>query len=194
MENNQNLNKILKFSAELKNKKLIVADEKFIEQGMIINGIPKIELGGGKKSLINGYVNVDIKAEEGIKTRIENLDKVIKNNTVNKIIVNNPYGIYGTTILKIANSLLKLYSEIMISGTWKNKYFNELLKNAHKEKISKLGFSFYFEKGKLDESLKGKKFYQTSGAEIPIEKMMTFYAKKEKILSKKEVKNGKIPR
>ncbi len=57
----------------------------FIKDQMIINGISRMDLMGGKKSLFNGFVNVDKIAEEGIKTQIEYLDKVITNNINKKL-------------------------------------------------------------------------------------------------------------
>jgi len=72
-----------------------------------------------------------------------------------------------------------------------------LTKKTNEEKIHDLGFSFYFEKGKLDKIIQAKEFHQTSGKVIPTAKMMTVYAtKKTQTLNdslKKEVKNGKIP-
>jgi len=59
-----------------------------------------------------------------------------------------------------------------------------------------LGFSF--KKSQLDKTLKQLEFHQTSGQMIPTEKMMTFYAIKNKStqnlpkIHKKEVKNGKF--
>jgi hypothetical protein len=85
-----NTQKILKVSEELKNKKRIIVDEDFIKGEVIINGISRMDLMGGKKSLFNGFVNVDKIAEEGIKIQIEYLDKVVKNNSCKEIMVNNP--------------------------------------------------------------------------------------------------------
>ena len=187
--------KILKISDEFKNKKLIIIDEDFIKNKWIINGVSKIDLMGGKKSLFNGFVNVDKIAEEGIKTHLEYLDKVIKNNSCKEIMVNNPYGVNGITILEIANHLLVQDGKIMMSGTLNNKYFKVLMKKSHEEKILDLGF--YLKKDQLDKRLKNKEFRQTSGEIISNDKMMTFYAIKNKTPSiaknQKEVKNGKIP-
>jgi hypothetical protein len=88
-----NTQKILNISEEFKNKKLIIVDDNFIKDDVIINGISRMDLMGGKKSLFDGFVNVDKIAEEGIKTQLEYLDKVIKNHSCQEIIVNNPYAL-----------------------------------------------------------------------------------------------------
>jgi len=193
-----NTQKILKVSEELKNKKRIIVDEDFIKGEVIINGISRMDLMGGKKSLFHGFINVDKIAEEGIKTQIEYLDKVIKNNSCKEIMVNNPYGVNGITILEIANHLLVQDGKIMISGTLNNKYFKVLMKKSHEDKIHNLGF--YAKTEQLDKTLKNIEFHQTSGQIIPTDKMMTFYAIKNKTtsilqkrLKSKEVKNGKFP-
>ena len=190
-----NIKKILKVSDELKNKKLIIIDDDFIRSRIILNGISQIELMGGKKSIMNDFVNIDKIAEEGIKARIEDLNKIIKNSSCQKIMVNNPYSVNGITLLEIANHLLEQDGKIIISGTLNNKYFKVLTKKNNEEKIRNLGFSFYFEKGKLDQTIQHEEFHQTSGQVIPADKMMTFYAtKKTQTLQKndslkKEVKN-----
>lgn len=190
-----NVQKILKLSDEFKNKKLIIIDENFLNKKLIINGVSKIDLMGGKKSIFDDFVNVDKIAEEGIKTHLEYLDKVIKNNSCKEIMVNNPYGVDGITILEIAKHLLVQNGKIMISGTLNNKYFNGLMKKSHEKKILDLGF--YTKKAHLDNALKNKEFRQTSGKIVPNDKMMTFYAIKNKTTpiakNQKEVKNGKIP-
>lgn len=105
------------------------------------------------------------------------------------------------TLLKIAKDLLEPGAEIMISGTLSNKHFNVLIKKNRTEEIQNLGFSFHFEKGQLDETLKDKEFHQSSGEKISKSKMMTFYATKKAEIpktieanfsAKLEVNNGKI--
>ena len=185
--------KILKISDELKNKKLIIADKDFIKDKVIINGISRMDLMGGRKSLFNGFVNVDKIAEEGIKTQIEYLDKVVKNNSCKEIMVNNPYGVNGITILEVTNHLLIQNGRIMISGTLNNKYFNKLMKEKYQDKMRDLGFEVNIS-NELDEKLKNQGFYQTNGkTRIPTDKMKTIYLKKITLqTSTQEVKNGKL--
>lgn len=64
-------------SYKWKNTKLIHVDD-VIKSGIPINGITELDLMGGKKSIMEGLVNVDVLAEEGIKARVEDLNKIIK--------------------------------------------------------------------------------------------------------------------
>jgi hypothetical protein len=161
-----------------KNIKLVLMEE-IIDRDEYLNGISELELMGGRKSIANGIVNVDLIAEEGIKGQVKDLTKIMKKESCRRITVNNPYGVNGLTLLEVAKDLLQPGGEIMISGTLTNRDFKVLIKKKNVEMIQKLGYTFHFEIGKLDDSLKNQTFYQTGGKLIPIDKMMTFYGIKQ---------------
>lgn len=161
-----------------KNTKLVLMEE-IIDRDEYLNGISELELMGGRKSIANGIVNVDLIAEEGIKGQVKELSKIMKKESCRRITVNNPYGVNGLTLLEVAKDLLQPGGEIMISGTLTNRDFKVLIKKKNVEVIQKLGYTFHFEIGKLDDSLKNQTFHQTGGKLIPIDKMMTFYGIKQ---------------
>ena len=107
--------------------------QKYIDYNEVITGVKKIDLMGGDKSQLGGeFVNIDIREsiKVGIKGDATKLSKIIKKNSIDELVSNNPYlgGVFT------AEDYIKEVAEVMnISAGAVEKNITSALKILHNE-------------------------------------------------------------
>ena len=121
-------------------------------------------IGGGKTSQLGGeFANIDIVAEKGIKGSVTDLDKIIKPNSIDEIVCNNPY---NPTIkdpfelfVNKSQGVLKKDGILTINGQPQNGFINKLTI----EKLEQAGFEVLEFKVPLKDKYRNLTFGTTGG-------------------------------
>lgn len=152
----------------------------YIQEGRYIEGVTKIDLMGGTTTKFgNDFVNIDIAAERGIIGSSTDLSKFIPPNSVQEIIVNNPF---NPTIknpfelfLNDCYLVLKGGGTIRINGQMQNPLFKKISKEACEE----LGFEVLEFRGSLPNEFAGVEYFTTQGSKINPSTMTSILLKKK---------------
>lgn len=163
-------------------EKEIILAEDLIIKGKFVSNIKKIDLMGGKTSQLgDDFVNIDIVAEQGIKGDVTKLSQFIKPNSVDEIIVSNPfpnaqYAGPKEFFLSESSEVMKSGSKMTINGTISNKFF----KNITAANIEELGFEIIEFQVPLKSNFQNMKFYQVDGVtQIPNDRILTTIIRKK---------------
>jgi len=160
----------------------LVDANKYISEGKFIEGVKKIDLMGGKVSQLGeNFVNIDIQATKGINGDVTKLSQYIRRNSIDEIIVSNPFPeapFAGPKefFLAEASKVMKPGTKLTLNGTISNKFF----KNIKAGNIEDLGFEIIEFQVPLKSQFNGMKFYQRDGVvQIPNNKMLTTIIRKK---------------
>jgi hypothetical protein len=164
----------------------LVDAELFITKRQYVEGVNKIDLMGGKATQLGkDYVNIDIVATKGIKGDVRKLNMFIRPNSVDEIVVSNPYDVAKTTddafafYLNNAAATLRQGGSITVSGQLKpNRYVNSILKPSNSARLKQLGLEVEYN-GPLIDKLKSLNFKQASGETIEHHTMTTIILRKK---------------
>lgn len=84
--------------------------------------VPNVELMGGRKSSLKGYLNYDINATVGVKDDVANFGIYFNKNSLQNIEVNNPQA----NFLHSISGSLSNEGKVTVRGTMSNPYFNKI--------------------------------------------------------------------
>jgi len=153
----------------------------YILNGAYIQGVKKIDLFGGSVSQIGGdFVNIDLLATKGIKGDVSDLSKFIPSNSIDEMIVSNPFPNAPFSgprdfFLSETSKVMKPGSKITINGTISNKFFKKIKAGN----IEDLGFEILEYQIPLKAEFQNIIFYQVDGiTQIPSENMLTTVIRK----------------
>jgi hypothetical protein len=160
----------------------LVDANKFIQEGKFIEGVKKIDLMGGKTSQLGGeFINIDIQATKGINGDVSKLSQYIQPNSIDDIIVSNPFPTAPFAgpkefFLSEASKVMKPGTTLTVNGTISNKFF----KNVKAGNIEDIGFEIVEFQTPLKPQFQNMKFYQIDGVtEIEHYKIFTTIIKKK---------------
>ena len=128
---------------------------------------------GGYKSQLGGeFVNIDISEsiKVGIKGDATKLSKIIKKNSIDELVSNNPYlgGVFtAEDYIKEVAEVMKPGSRVYINGQRKNPFFSEVNNTL----ATKYGFTIDKYQVDLLDNFKKLKFYTSQGHPISINTM-----------------------
>ncbi len=153
----------------------------YILNGTYIQGVKKIDLFGGSVSQIGGdFVNIDLLATKGIKGDVSDLSKFIPSNSIDEMIVSNPFPNAPFSgprdfFLSETSKVMKPGSKITINGTISNKFFKKIKAGN----IEDLGFEILEYQIPLKAEFQNIIFYQVDGiTQIPSGNMLTTVIRK----------------
>lgn len=93
----------------------------YLPKGRVVN-TSNVELMGGSKSSLKGYMNYDINAKVGIKDDVGSFGKYFNENSLKNVEVNNPQA----NFLPAISGSLSSDGKVTVRGTMSNPYFNKI--------------------------------------------------------------------
>nr|WP_281382922.1 hypothetical protein [Prosthecobacter dejongeii] len=136
---------------------------------LFVPGQQIVEVFGGENSQIPGAINVDLRAQQGIKDSVENISRHFAPKSQDLIVASNPYGLPMEAWLIEASKVLKKGGRIVINGTKGNKF----IKVPENQVLKEMGFKLVVEKTALAEDFKVHFFKTTDGRELFHKAVMT---------------------
>jgi hypothetical protein len=155
---------------------------KYIQEGKFIPNVKKIDLMGGRTSQLGGeFANIDLQATKGINGDVSKLSQYIQPNSIDEIIVSNPFPTAPFAgpkefFLTEASKVMKPGTTLTVNGTISNKFF----KNVKVGNIEDLGFEIVEFQVPLKSQFQNMKFYQVDGVtQIPNSNILTTIIRKK---------------